>query len=532
LEGELTEASRKALAEKIEAKLEERDVHDASRPDEIIQPTTDQAIVQQLDEQRLGLESADAEIRAAQDELSGLKVRQATLEKLTSRLDRFAKTVEDLRKEVDQELLPFSLSSDAVLQVTIDLAPVALLEAATVEAVLAVQERVAEEGENSLWTKRQAIEDSIKSLQSQLDGPALEYQKYLTELRLWKVKREKIVGDITQVDSLAFLQDRLDRLDSVVPVELEAERSLRNETIRLIFRRLENLAATYRQLYQPVQDFLDTHGWVKVELRLEFGVSLEVGQFEDRFFGHVSHVKRGAFHGVDEGRKQLRRLISTVNFNEEDAVVNFVEDMLAKLENASAGLMSQLKDGRVDEFYNTLFALEYIQPRYTLNVGGRGLESLSPGERGMLLLVFYLLVDQGDVPLIIDQPEENLDNQSVFKLLVPCIKEVRKRRQIILVTHNPNLAVVCDAEQVVHAFIEKDNRSRVVYTAGAIENPGINGKIVDVLEGTWPAFKNRSIKYDLFPIKTADLRLLAQVRFVSTPKVLGEAAEQVELPLQ
>jgi hypothetical protein len=120
-------------------------------------------------------------------------------------------------------------------------------------------------------------------------------------------------------------------------------------------------------------------------------------------------------------------------------------------------------------------------------------------------------VDQGDVPLIIDQPEENLDNQSVFKLLVPCIKEVRKRRQIILVTHNPNLAVVCDAEQVVHAFIDKENRHRVTYTAGAIENQIINGRIVDVLEGTWPAFKNRSVKYELFPAKAADLRVLGSM---------------------
>jgi predicted ATPase len=122
----------------------------------------------------------------------------------------------------------------------------------------------------------------------------------------------------------------------------------------------------------------------------------------------------------------------------------------------------------------------------------------------MLLLVFYLLVDRGDVPLIIDQPEENLDNQSVFRLLVPCIKNVRNRRQIILVTHNPNLAVVCDAEQVVHAFIDKENGNRVTYTSGAIENPTINEKVVDVLEGTWPAFRNRSIKYDLFPARAVE----------------------------
>ena len=55
-------------------------------------------------------------------------------------------------------------------------------------------------------------------------------------------------------------------------------------------------------------------------------------------------------------------------------------------------------------------------------------EQLSPGERGNLLLIFYLLVDQNDIPLVIDQPEENLDNQTVFKTLVPSIKDAKKRR--------------------------------------------------------------------------------------------------------
>ena len=50
---------------------------------------------------------------------------------------------------------------------------------------------------------------------------------------------------------------------------------------------------------------------------------------------------------------------------------------------------------------------------------------MSPGERGTLLLVFYLLLDKDDIPLVIDQPEENLDNQTVYELLVPCMKEAR-----------------------------------------------------------------------------------------------------------
>jgi predicted ATPase len=132
-------------------------------------------------------------------------------------------------------------------------------------------------------------------------------------------------------------------------------------------------------------------------------------------------------------------------------------------------------------------------------MAGKSLDRLSPGEKGSLLLVFYLLVDQNDTPLIIDQPEENLDNQTIVSLLVPSIKEAKGRRQIFVVTHNPNIAVVCDAEQVVCAHHDPNDKNRVTYVSGSIENPAINKRIMDVLEGTKPAFENRSAKYQQSP---------------------------------
>ena len=117
------------------------------------------------------------------------------------------------------------------------------------------------------------------------------------------------------------------------------------------------------------------------------------------------------------------------------------------------------------------------------------------GREGALLLIFYLLIDQRNVPLIIDQPEERLDSQTVYELLVPGIKEARTRRQVVLVTHNPNLAVVCDADQIIHCHIDKIARNNVTYQCGALESPVINHHSVDVLEGTKPAFIQRDSKY-------------------------------------
>ena len=123
------------------------------------------------------------------------------------------------------------------------------------------------------------------------------------------------------------------------------------------------------------------------------------------------------------------------------------------------------------------------------------IEQLSPGQRGALLLIFYLLVDKGRIPIILDQPEENLDNETIVSLLVPVINEAKKARQILMVTHNPNLAVVCDAEQIIAAQFDRRNLSTISYYAGSIEDARSNANVVTILEGTKPAFDNRSRKY-------------------------------------
>ena len=92
-------------------------------------------------------------------------------------------------------------------------------------------------------------------------------------------------------------------------------------------------------------------------------------------------------------------------------------------------------------------------------------------------------------------PEDNLYNETVVKVLVDCIKEACHRRQIFIVTHNPNLAVVCDADQIVLCSIEKEKGNRVSYISGSIENPEINPHVVDILEGTKPAFNKRAGSY-------------------------------------
>jgi hypothetical protein len=267
-----------------------------------------------------------------------------------------------------------------------------------------------------------------------------------------------------------------------------------------VYAEKQRLQGYYESCYGAVQNFLAQHPLTAGErFRLTFTVAIAQSGFSDEFLAHIDQRKIGAFTGLDEGGAALKGLLDATNWNSALSTLRFTRRLFKRLTShggRSLDIREQLKqDVTLQEFYDFTFSLGYLSPIYRLTWEGKGLEQLSPGERGNLLLIFYLLVDRDDIPLVIDQPEENLDNQTVVRTLVPCMKDAKKRRQIVMVTHNPNLAVVCDAEQIVYAEIHKEQGHEVAYVAGSIEDPIINKKIVDVLEGTRPAFDKRDAKY-------------------------------------
>lgn len=143
-----------------------------------------------------------------------------------------------------------------------------------------------------------------------------------------------------------------------------------------------------------------------------------------------------------------------------------------------------------------LYGTDHITVGYGLQYDGVDIEQLSPGTRGIVLLLLYLAIDaEDDRPLIIDQPEENLDPQSIFQELVHRFRDARKRRQIIIVTHNANLVVNTDADQVIVATCGAHRPGQlplITYDSGGLENPRIRRHVCDILEGGERAFKERA----------------------------------------
>jgi energy-coupling factor transporter ATP-binding protein EcfA2 len=146
-----------------------------------------------------------------------------------------------------------------------------------------------------------------------------------------------------------------------------------------------------------------------------------------------------------------------------------------------------------------LYSTAHIAIQYGIQYEGVAIEQLSPGTRGIVLLLLYLAVDLEDTrPLIIDQPEENLDPNSVFEELVPHFREARKRRQVIIVTHNANLVVNTDADQVIVARSERGepcSLPNLSYESGSLENSAIRHRVCQILEGGERAFLERERRY-------------------------------------
>jgi energy-coupling factor transporter ATP-binding protein EcfA2 len=117
----------------------------------------------------------------------------------------------------------------------------------------------------------------------------------------------------------------------------------------------------------------------------------------------------------------------------------------------------------------------------------RKIQEGSPGQKTAALLAF--LLSYGEEPLILDQPEDDLDNHHIYDLIVTQLREVKRRRQIIVVTHNANIVVNGDAEMVVP--LEAHGGQTQIESAGSLQEKIVRDTICSVMEGGRKAFEQR-----------------------------------------
>lgn len=497
---------RKAIESQLAEKNRELDAHTSTRPSDVPKPDADPAALQQSKVATEALEKKQSELKVLEAEIASLRSsdisaakKHSTAEKLIGKLKNLDRHVETFLADAKQDFEDLNIGAPSVVAFKVNHAPINELLKTLVAERSSIAQKLSPETIGGPEFKRKEVVDSIEGLQAQLSAPQRAYQVYLQLLKDWDASRAKIIGADDALGSIKYLQRQLSDLDGV-PAYLKTLRKQRDRKLLEIFREKQKLRAYYETYYGAVQNFLRQHPLATSErFQLTFNVSMAETGFSESFLNRLNRRKLGPFMGDEEGAAEMRRLIENANFDSALGTLRFTRELFAKMtvrDGKSLLLKDQLRQGvTAQEIYDFVYSLGFLSPIYNLRWDGKGLEQLSPGERGNLLLIFYLLVDQDDIPLVIDQPEENLDNQTVYKTLVPCIKDAKKRRQIVMVTHNPNLAVVCDAEQIICAEMQKDHENAITYISGSIEDPIINGRIVDILEGTRPAFDKRDDKY-------------------------------------
>ena len=253
-------------------------------------------------------------------------------------------------------------------------------------------------------------------------------------------------------------------------------------------QRLQNSTGALAKLTFVIERTVDLEGWCQ---RGEEHFDLRSGE---RFRGRGAIRKAVEEHLAAAWRKGSAEDVAA-------AMDHFREELQKELKNMPPWVSPEQRRAWNKGIASWLYDTAHIKLRYGIEYEGVAIEQLSPGTRGVVLLLLYLAVDlQDQRPLIIDQPEENLDPNSVFEELVPHFRDARSRRQVIIVTHNANLVVNTDADQVLVANAVRGATGalpKINYQSGSLENPTIRGLVCQILEGGERAFLEREQRYRL-----------------------------------
>lgn len=304
-------------------------------------------------------------------------------------------------------------------------------------------------------------------------------------------------------------QELADEIEEETGVDVEEYFDLKEKESRLagVQNDLEEKKDEINQLEQQRQDLLSKLNDVRrritdirrrgintidEELTSEVRVQLEPNSNREEYLDWFSRVLQGSRVRTQDKKaiaeeyepetlariieeKDTDRLVDEVNITETaaDNVVNH-EDLRARI--------------------HELQTLE-IHDRPIIEIRDEGewksLSRMSDGQQCTALLSIAML--ERDRPLIVDQPEDMLDNEFIYDVVVDVIKTVKKNRQIITATHNANIPILGDAEQILVMW--SNGREGFFQDRGSVDVPAVQTKAQQILEGGEEAFNRRTRKY-------------------------------------
>jgi len=268
---------------------------------------------------------------------------------------------------------------------------------------------------------------------------------------------------------------------------------------------LDELINTHQCYYSEIfnaKNLILKQETINGELEFDINITFKGDSFQHFFIDEVCNLRTiGQFNDINLASYQYK---DSVSFKDE--VKKVITGILRK--------QIQLKSNYTQaDAVRKLLQNWYIFD-FKIKQNGDYLSSMSPGKKSFVLLKLLIELDNSRCPILLDQPEDDLDNRSIYFDLVRFIKSKKKERQIIIATHNPNLVVGADAECIIVANqegIETKNKTyKFEYVQGGLEfshndkttqpilySRGIQEHVCDILEGGREAFENRKNKYNI-----------------------------------
>lgn len=353
-----------------------------------------------------------------------------------------------------------------------------------------------------LGTERKTIETSLNQQVEQMEEDDIQViirrrRQLATEVSELQAIRDEINDKQVEIEELLEK-----RTQEIVP-KLQSQRQKLTEArqikIETINQRLEQLSTSVKVSIQ-IQ-----HQKYREDFRLKLGAP-ESGAPTGVLKGVYKWYKRDNYAGHYANHHSPHTFVQAIlkPGDHSSLCIEVTENEttheaigLSQAKRVAQHLSPYIEEGKphFDEGkLKQLLELEHldIEDLVTIHLDGRPIEELSPGQRCSTLIPIILL--ESDSPLVIDQPEDNLDNKLVFDLVVNILRSLKQRRQIIVATHNPNVPVSGDAEQIVVFEAPSRELCQIVHQ-GSIDDERIIEKVKTIMEGSEEAFRIRAEKY-------------------------------------
>lgn len=361
-------------------------------------------------------------------------------------------------------------------------------------------ERVLGEAREALAKAAQALAEKVQTLSA--DPRLAQWQQRVAQAQADYQRLQATLAEQGVTDPQAFgrlmqerqqLEGQLKQLD-----QLQQDREqLESENRALWERALSTRKVITDTRQRFVTDTLGTNRFVQMEV---VGFGFEARSIErslrellecqdDRFETDILRVEDG------EPAGGLAFDLAVARDNDREVALEQAKQRLIDRDSAFGGRFRNYLERKVEraEFADHIrcwFPEDDLRIEYSRKGDGSDWSPItqgSQGQRSAALLAFLLAF--GDEPLVLDQPEDDLDNHLIYELIVRQIRENKLRRQLIIVTHNPNVVVNGDAE-MVHAFDFRGGQCRVA-EHGALQEKSVREEVCRVMEGGREAFSRR-----------------------------------------